>query len=135
MLLHWWHCYLLKNLTESSSASEHDVQSIWQAGDNTQRSQNSSRVFINYSTRSTSQWFWHDFFKEENCSSVRFIFFENSERFWDLFKSDWLTLTIYFLLCSMNWITAEQKDSFTIWRLYNQTDKKKLLKKNINFQY
>ena len=37
-LLHWQHCYLFKNLTESSSASEHDVQFIWQAEDNAQKS-------------------------------------------------------------------------------------------------
>ena len=65
---------------------------------------------------------------------MRFIISENSEKFQDLFKSDWLTLIIYFLLHSTDWIAAEQKDSFIIQKLYSQTDKKKLLEENINFQ-
>ena len=33
----------------------------------------------------------------------------------------------------MNQITAEQKNNSATQRLYNQTDKKKLLEENINF--
>ena len=133
VLLYWWHCYFFENLTESSSAFEHDVQFIWQAENNAQRNQNSFKVFINYSTRSMNWWFWHDFFEEENCSFVKSIFSENSEKSWNLFKSDWLTLIIYFLLCSTNWITAEQKDSFIMWKFYNWSSKKELFKENIDF--
>ena len=133
MLLHWWYHYLFENLTESSSASEHNIQFIWQAENNAQKSQNSSRVSVNYFTRLMSWWFWHDFFKEENCSFVRFIFSENSERSWNLFRSDWLTSTIYFLLCSTDQITAEQKDSSTTWRFYSWSSKKKLFEKNTDF--
>ena len=43
-----------------------------------------------------------------------------------------MTLSIYFLLCSANQITAEQKNSSVTQKFYNQTDKKKLLKENIN---
>ena len=38
MLLHWQYYYFFENLTKSSSASEHDVQFIWQAEDNAQKS-------------------------------------------------------------------------------------------------
>ena len=107
MLLHWWHYYFLENLTKSSSASEHDVWFVWQAENNFQRNQNSFILFINHFTESINWWFKHDFFEEANCNFTRFIIFKNSEKSWNLFKSDWLTLTIYFLLYSMNQIAAE----------------------------
>ena len=55
MLLYWWYHYFFENLTESSSASEHDVQFIWQAENNAQKNQNLFKIFINYFTRSISQ--------------------------------------------------------------------------------
>ena len=81
VLLHWQHCYFFENLTKSFSAFEYDVQFIWQAENNTQKSQNLFRVFVHYSTRLTSWWFWHDFFEETNCCFIRFIIFKNLERF------------------------------------------------------
>ena len=62
----------------------------------------------------TWQWFWHDFFKKTNYSFVKFIIFKNFKKSWNLFKSDWLISTIYFLLCSTDWIATEQKDSSTM---------------------
>ena len=133
MLLHWWHYYFLENLIKSFSASEHDVWFVWQVENNFQRNQNSFKVSVNHFTRSTSWWFWHDFFKEKNCSSARFIFSKNSEKFWDLFRTDWLISTIHFLLCSTNWIIAEQKNSTTTQKIYSWSDKKKLFEENTDF--
>src|SRR2546421_230078 len=71
--------------------------------------------------------------KETDCCSTRSIIFRNSQKSQDLLRSNRMTLLIYFLLCSTNQITTEQKNCSTTQKFYNQTDKKKLLKENINF--
>ena len=81
-----------------------------------------------------SWWFWHDFFKKMNCCFTRSIIFRNSQRSWDLLRFNRMTSSIYFLLCSINWITAEQKNNSVTQKFYNQTDKKKLFEENINSQ-
>ena len=46
-----------------------------------------------------------------------------------------MTLSIYFLLCSTNQITAEQKNSSTTWKFYSWSDKKELFEENTDFWY
>ena len=90
--------FFFENLIKSSSASEYDVQFIWQAENNAQKNQNSFRVFINYFIKLINLWFWHDFFKKK-IAILQDLFFlkilKNFEIYLNLTDWFWQYISYY----------------------------------------
>ena len=109
-ILYKWLDHFLENLEQSQMTSQYYMIFIQWNWNITEQNQNLSRLFIYYFFKTVSRQIQYDNFWEINCNHSKNRIFKKSQKFWDLFKSYRMIMTIYFLLCSTYQIFTTKKN-------------------------